>query len=87
MTLTSPRQSGSAWELVAPHGDRLRVVPDRGGLVTGWLCQGPWGAREILHVDAERFADPAKSVRGGIPVLFPICGGLPGSPLPLPAVP
>lgn len=67
---------------VAAHGDRLRVVPQRGGLVTGWLCNGPWGEREILYFDADRFADPSKSVRGGIPVLFPICGGLQGSALP-----
>ena len=33
---------------------------------------------------AERFADPHQSVRGGIPVLFPICGGLPNNELPLP---
>jgi len=66
---------------VAAHGDRLRVVPRRGGLVTGWLCHGPWGEREILYFDADRFADPSKSVRGGIPVLFPICGGLQGSAL------
>ena len=67
---------------VAAHGDVLRVVPQRGGLVTGWLCNGPWGEREILYFDADRFADPSKSVRGGIPVLFPICGGLQGSALP-----
>lgn len=60
------------------NGDLLRVVPERGGLVTGWRS----GGEEILYFDAERFADPAKSVRGGIPVLFPICGGLPDSPLP-----
>jgi len=60
------------------NGDLLRVVPERGGLVTGWRS----GGDEILYFDAERFADPAKSVRGGIPVLFPICGGLPDSPLP-----
>ena len=68
-----------------PHGDPagadlLRIVPERGGLVTGWRCAG----EEILYFDAERFADPAKSVRGGIPVLFPICGGLPNNQLPLP---
>ena len=62
------------------HTDLLRVVPERGGLVTGWRC----GGEEILYFDAERFADPVKSVRGGIPVLFPICGGLPGNQLPLP---
>lgn len=66
---------------IAAHGDRLRVVPQRGGLVTGWLCHGPWGQREMLYFDADRFADPSKSVRGGIPVLFPICGGLAGSAL------
>jgi len=82
MTLTPPRHSGEPWEYVAPHGDRLHLVPERGGLVTGWRCQGVWGEREMLYFDAERFADPGKSVRGGIPVLFPICGGLAGSPLP-----
>ena len=68
------------WEFVHPSsGDRLRVVPERGGLVTEWLCNG----REMLYLDQERFADPAKSIRGGIPVLFPICGNLPNDCLPL----
>ena len=61
-------------------GDQLRVVPERGGLVTSWCC----GGREQLYFDAERFADPSKSVRGGIPVLFPVCGNLPGNQLSLP---
>lgn len=60
-------------------GDALRLVPERGGLLTGWRC----GGREILYLDADRFADPALSVRGGMPVLFPICGNLPGDALPL----
>jgi galactose mutarotase-like enzyme len=55
-------------------------VPERGGLLTGWRC----GGREILYLDADRFADPALSVRGGMPVLFPIWGNLPGDQLPLP---
>ena len=68
------------WEFVqSGSGDRLRVVPERGGLVTEWLCNG----REVLYFDQERFADPAKSIRGGIPVLFPICGNLPDDRLPL----
>lgn len=58
-------------------GDQLRLVPERGGLLSGWCCQG----RELLYLDQERFADPALSVRGGIPVLFPICGNLPGDRL------
>ncbi len=69
------------WEFTDPAGgDQLRLVPERGGLVTGWVC----GGRELLYFDAERFADPSKSVRGGIPVLFPICGNLPGNRLELP---
>ena len=68
------------WEFVhATTGDCLRVVPERGGLVTGWCCQG----RERLYFDQERYADPAQSIRGGIPVLFPICGNLPGDVLPV----
>jgi galactose mutarotase-like enzyme len=69
------------WLLRDPRsGDALRLVPERGGLVSGWRC----GGSEILYLDEERFADPALSVRGGIPVLFPICGNLPENTLPLP---
>lgn len=52
---------------------RLHVVPERGGIITQWSLQG----QEILYLDAERFANPTLSVRGGIPILFPICGNLP----------
>jgi len=68
------------WVFTAASGDRLSVVPGRGGLLTGWRCNGV----ERLYFDAERFADPAKSVRGGIPILFPVCGNLPGDRLVLP---
>jgi len=66
------------WSFTTATGDELRIVPERGGLVTGWCS----GGEEWLYFDAERYADPTKSTRGGIPVLFPICGGLAGSPLP-----
>ncbi|MDY6780973.1 MAG: aldose epimerase [Cyanobacteriota bacterium] len=52
---------------------RLEVVPERGGIITKWRIQG----QDILYLDAERFADRSLSVRGGIPILFPICGNLP----------
>ncbi|HAZ49255.1 MAG TPA: aldose epimerase, partial [Cyanobacteria bacterium UBA11371] len=52
---------------------RLEVVPQRGGMIARWQVQG----EDILYLDAERFADPNLSVRGGIPILFPICGNLP----------
>lgn len=51
----------------------LEVVPERGGIITSWSLQG----QDILYLDAERFAHPSLSVRGGIPILFPICGNLP----------
>jgi galactose mutarotase-like enzyme len=69
------------WEFSDPSsGDLLRLVPERGGLVSGWRC----GDREVVYLDLERFLDPAQSVRGGFPVLFPITGGLPDNQLPLP---
>lgn len=56
------------WEFSAPVSsgapgspDLLRLVPERGGLLTAWRCNG----RELLYLDADRFADPALSVRGG----------------------
>lgn len=52
---------------------RLEVVPERGGIITRWQVHG----QDILYLDAERFADPTLTVRGGIPILFPICGNLP----------
>ncbi|HEY9827981.1 MAG TPA: aldose epimerase [Stenomitos sp.] len=51
----------------------IEVVPARGGIITRWQVQG----REILYLDKERFANPERSIRGGIPILFPICGNLP----------
>jgi galactose mutarotase-like enzyme len=80
MTLRQMSTPYAHWEYVHPQsGDRLRVVPERGGIVTEWLCNG----REILYFDQTRYADPKQSIRGGIPVLFPICGNLPGDRLPL----
>lgn len=51
----------------------LEVVPERGGIITRWKVNG----QDILYLDEERFANPDLSVRGGIPILFPICGNLP----------
>ena len=52
---------------------RVTVVPERGGIVTAVQI----GDRDCLYLDGDRFRDPNKSVRGGIPILFPICGNLP----------
>lgn len=80
MTLTRLDAPFPHWQFTAVNGDQLRVVPERGGLVVGWRCSG----QERLYFDAERFADPSKSVRGGMPVLFPVCGNLPENTLVLP---
>ncbi len=61
------------WEYMdLETGDCLRIVPERGGLITSWICN----RREILYFDEARFLDSSKSIRGGIPILFPICGNL-----------
>lgn len=58
---------------------RIRIVPERGGLITEWL----FNDRNILYFDHQRFSQSDLSVRGGIPILFPICGDLPDNLLPL----
>ena len=79
MTLTQQAAPYAHWEFVHPEtGDRLRIIPERGGIVSEWRCKG----REVVYFDQERYANPANSIRGGIPVLFPICGNLPGDLLP-----
>jgi galactose mutarotase-like enzyme len=81
MALIQRHAPYSHWEFSDPSsGDLLRVVPERGGLISGWRC----GDREVVYLDLERFLDPEQSVRGGFPVLFPITGGLPENQLPLP---
>ena len=51
----------------------LEIVPERGGMITKWRVNN----KEILYLDQERFIIPDLSVRGGVPILFPICGNLP----------
>jgi galactose mutarotase-like enzyme len=54
------------------------VVPERGGLVSRFAV----GGEDVLFLDPATLADPAKNVRGGIPILFPFAGKPPvGSPL------
>lgn len=53
-------------------GARAVVVPARGGLVARFDV----GARPLLALDEATLADATKSVRGGIPILFPSPGKL-----------
>ena len=50
----------------------IKFCPERGGVITNWIS----GGKEILYFDEKRFMDKTKSIRGGIPILFPICGNL-----------
>jgi len=50
----------------------IKFCPERGGVITSWVSDG----KEILYLDEIRFLDKTKSIRGGIPILFPICGNL-----------
>ena len=50
----------------------IKFCPERGGVITNWVSNG----KEILYFDEKRFIDKTKSIRGGIPILFPICGNL-----------
>lgn len=51
---------------------QIEVVPERGGIISRWRFR-EW---EIFYLDTERFANPELSIRGGNPILFPICGNL-----------
>ncbi|NMO18319.1 aldose epimerase [Pyxidicoccus fallax] len=59
-------------------GCRVEVIPSRGALVTRMTVDGD----EVFYLDEATVADPAKNVRGGIPVLFPNAGPLPGDTYP-----
>ncbi|HUR41290.1 MAG TPA: hypothetical protein VM240_08990 [Verrucomicrobiae bacterium] len=65
-------------EIVLQHGGVMaRVAPARGALVTELRVAG----RDVLFMDRTTLADPSKSVRGGIPLLFPFAGRLVGDRL------
>jgi len=50
----------------------IRFCPKRGGIITNWVSS----SASILYFDEDRFFDSSKSIRGGIPILFPLCGNL-----------
>lgn len=51
---------------------RVEVLPERGALVTRFSV----GGEDVLFMDPTTLADSSRSVRGGIPLLFPIAGKL-----------
>lgn len=51
---------------------RVLVCPERGGIVIGCQLRG----EELFYLDKSTLDDPSANIRGGNPVLFPICGPL-----------
>ncbi len=73
-TVTSESKQYLTYILKDESADSVvEVVPERGGIITQWWIKG----QEIFYLDRERFTHPDLSVRGGIPILFPICGPIP----------
>ena len=61
MTLTQQSAPYAHWDYVHPSsGDRLRIIPERGGLVSGWVC----GGREILYLGRNNFITIHTSLHG-----------------------
>jgi galactose mutarotase-like enzyme len=55
------------------HADvSAEMVPERGAIVTSLRVRGT----DVLYLDRATLDDPAKNIRGGIPVLFPYAGKL-----------
>ena len=50
----------------------IEVIPERGGMVANYVAQG----KPVFYLDPSTLVDQSKPVRGGNPILFPICGRL-----------
>ncbi len=69
--------------LLSLASTKAEVVPSRGAIPTRLTV----GGRDVLYMDYDTLGDAAKSVRGGVPLLFPFAGRLPDDRLILPAGP
>lgn len=52
----------------------IKVVPARGGIIAEFSVKG----REIFYLSKETLYDPGANIRGGNPIMFPVCGKLEG---------
>lgn len=59
-------------EVFDDAGSMLQVAPERGGIVTRFDVFG----EPVFYLDEATLFNPAQNIRGGNPVLFPICGPL-----------
>ncbi len=61
------------WRIENPEsGARAEFLPMRGGICTGFKALD----QEIFYLDEATLMDPKTNIRGGNPILFPICGNL-----------
>ena len=72
MKINLVNQENSIYIFKLNEKNYINFCPDRGGIITNWVSNG----EHILYLDEKRFLDKTKSIRGGIPILFPICGNL-----------
>ena len=66
------KEDTGLYTLYKDKNNFINFCPSRGGIITNWL----FNDHQILYFDQKRFLDKSKSIRGGIPILFPICGNL-----------
>ena len=65
-------KKNNIYSFVKDKNNLISFCPDRGGVITSWVSD----SKDILYFDHNRFLDSHKSIRGGIPILFPNCGNI-----------
>ena len=66
------KKDNDIYTLYQDNNNFINFCPSRGGIITHWV----FNDHQILYFDKKRFLEQSKSIRGGIPILFPICGDL-----------
>lgn len=59
-------------EVLDGLGTAARFVPERGGILAELILSG----NQVFYLDRDTLHDKNQNIRGGNPVLFPICGPL-----------
>ena len=72
MPINLINNNNDIYDIQLDKGNYIKFSPLRGGILTNWVSNH----KEIIYFDQKRFLEKTKSIRGGIPILFPICGDL-----------
>ncbi len=70
MEIQLENKTNNIFRLLRDSENYIDFCPERGGIITNWIC----GGQKILYFDENRFLKKSLSIRGGVPILFPICG-------------